>query len=46
MWRKEQQRIEFFHSEPSIIDNFPIIEAKDLKLKWVAAAKKDFQSLY
>ena len=46
MWkRKTQQQIEFFNSEPSIIDNFPIIEAKDLKLKWVTAAKKDFQSL-
>ena len=45
MWSRRNKRIEFFHSEPSIIDNFPIIEAKDLKLKWVAAAKKDFQSL-
>jgi hypothetical protein len=43
MWRKEQQRIEFFNSEPSIIENFPIIESKDLKLNWVKALKKDFQ---
>ena len=43
MWSRRNKRIEFFHSEPSIIDNFPIIEAKDLKLKWVQGAKKDFQ---
>jgi len=43
MWSRKNKRIEFFHSEPSIIDNFPIIEAKDLKLKWVQGAKKDFQ---
>jgi hypothetical protein len=42
MWRRKQQ-IEFFNSEPSIIDNFPIIESKDLKLNWVKALKKDFQ---
>ena len=41
--RKKSQRIEFFNVEPSVCDNYPIIESKDLKLKWIKGAKKDFQ---
>tara|TARA_B100000470_G_C19686128_1_gene344315 strand:+ start:62 stop:805 length:744 start_codon:yes stop_codon:yes gene_type:complete len=40
-----KEKIEFFNGEPGIIDNYPIIEAKNLKLKWVESAKKDFQNL-
>jgi len=43
MWKRKQQQIEFFNSEPSIIDHFPIIESKDLKLKWVKKLREDFQ---
>jgi len=44
MWSNKNKRIEFFNSEPSAVDNFPIIESKDLKLNWVKEAKKDFQN--
>ena len=40
-WNK-RNKIEFFHNEPSIIENFPIIESKNLKLKWVKKVKQDF----
>ena len=43
-WRMKE-KIEFFNGEPGIIDNYPIIEAKDLKLKWVDKAKQDHQNL-
>ena len=42
-WNR-RNRIEFFHTEPSIIENFPIIESKDLKLNWVKKARQDFQT--
>jgi hypothetical protein len=42
MWNK-QQRIEFFNSDPSIVDTFPIIESKDLKLNWVKGTREDYQ---
>jgi len=35
--------IEFFNNEPSIIENYPIIESKDLKLDWVKKARENFQ---
>ena len=38
-----RNKIEFFHIEPSIIDSFPIIESKDLKLDWVKRVREDFQ---
>ena len=41
----EKNKIEFFHNEPSIIDNFPIIESKDLKLNWVHKTKQDYQNI-
>ena len=40
-----KEKIEFFNSEPGIIDNYPIIESKNFKLKWVDRAKQDFQNL-
>jgi len=43
-WNRKT-KIEFFHNEPSIIENFPIIESKDLKLNWVDSMKQDFQNL-
>jgi len=33
-WNRKN-KIEFFNNEASIIENFPIIESKDLKLNWV-----------
>ena len=42
-WNK-REKIEFFHHEPSIIESFPIIESKDLKLNWIKRAKEDFQN--
>ena len=42
-WNRKN-KIEFFHKEPSIIENFPIIESKDLKLEWVKNARKDFNN--
>jgi hypothetical protein len=42
-WNR-RNKIEFFHNEPSILDNFPIIESKDLKLKWVKRARKDIEN--
>ncbi len=42
-WNK-RDKIEFFHHEPSIIESFPIIESKDLKLNWIKRAKEDFQN--
>ena len=41
-WNR-RNKIEFFHSEASIIENFPIIESKELKLNWVKRARQDFQ---
>ena len=41
-WNK-RNKIEFFHHELSIVDNFPIIETKDLKLQWVNRVKQDFE---
>jgi hypothetical protein len=41
-WNRKN-KIEFFHKEPTIIENFPIIESKDLKLDWVIGARKHFQ---
>jgi len=42
-WNK-RNKIEFFHHELSIVDNFPIIETKDLKLQWVKKVRKDFEN--
>ena len=42
-WNKKN-KIEFFHNEPSILENFPIIESKELKLKWVKRARKDIEN--
>ena len=42
-WNR-RNKIEFFHNEPSIIETFPIIESKDLKLNWVKRAREDFQN--
>ena len=42
-WNR-RDKIEFFHNEPSIIETFPIIESKDLKLNWVKRAREDFQN--
>ena len=42
-WNRKN-KIEFFHNEPSIIDNFPIIKSKELKFNWVNKLKKDFQN--
>ena len=41
-WNR-RNKIEFFNSEPSIIDSFPIIESKNLKLDWVKKLREDFQ---
>lgn len=43
-WNKKNT-IEFFNDEPSIIETFPIIEHKDLKLEWVKRARQDFQNI-
>ena len=43
LW-KQKTNIEFFHHKLSIVDNFPIIEYKDLKLQWVKKAREDFQN--
>ena len=43
-WNRKN-KIEFFHNEPSIIDTFPIMESKDLKLNWANKARQDFQNL-
>ena len=43
-WNR-RNKIEFFHIESSVVENFPIIESKNLKLKWAAKARQDFQKL-
>ena len=43
-WNR-RNKIEFFHSEPSIVESFPIIEFKQLKLKWVEQVKQNFANL-
>ena len=44
MWKiNTKQQIEFFNGEPAVINNFPIIESKDLKLNWVKRLREDFQ---
>ena len=43
MWSNKNKRIEFFNSDPAVIDTFPIIEAKDLKLNWVKETRKNYQ---
>ena len=42
-WNRKN-KIEFFNSESSALDNFPIIESKNLKLKWVKRVREDFQN--
>ena len=42
-WNRKK-KIEFFNSDPNIIDNYPIIEYKDLKLKWAKRVREDFQN--
>jgi hypothetical protein len=39
-----RNKIEFFHTEPSIIENFPIIESKDLKLQWAKKIRENFEN--
>ena len=39
-----RNKIEFFHTEPSIIENFPIIESKDLKLQWAKKTRENFEN--
>ena len=43
-WSRKN-KIEFFNSDPSIIENFPIIESKDLKLKWAKKNQRRFSKL-
>jgi len=43
-WNR-RNKIEFFNSDPSIIDNYPIIESKNLKLNWVNRAKENYKNL-
>ncbi len=43
-WNR-RSKIEFFHNEPSIIENFPIIESKNLKLNWIKRSREDFEKL-
>ncbi len=43
-WNR-RNKIEFFHSEPSIVESFPIIEFKKLKLKWVQKVKQKLENL-
>ena len=43
-WKKKN-KIEFFNDELSIIETYPIIEYKDLKLEWVKRARQDFQNI-
>jgi len=43
-WNRKN-KIEFFHNDASIIENFPIIESKDLKLNWVKKVRQDFQNV-
>ena len=42
-WNR-RNKIEFFHHEPSIIDNFPVIEAKNLKLQWVKRIRTELEN--
>ena len=41
---KDRKKIEFFSNDPSVIDNYPIIESKELKLDWVKKIREDFQN--
>ena len=43
IWKRKNEII-FFHNEPSIIDLFPIIESKKLKLDWTNKVRQDFQN--
>jgi len=43
-WNRKN-KIEFFNNDPNIIDNYPIIEAKNQKLKWVKKTREDFDEL-
>ena len=41
MWNKKEEKIEFYHKE-NLQNTYPIIESKNLKLKWWADARKNF----
>ena len=43
IWKRKKEII-FFHNEPSIVDLFPIIESKKLKLDWTNKVRQDFQN--
>ena len=40
----KKNKIEFFNSDPSVIDNYPIIESKELNLNWVKKVREDLQN--
>ena len=39
MWNKKE-KIEFFNNEFAIIENYPILESKNFKPKWIEKARK------
>ena len=44
IWSRKK-KIEFFNSDPNIIENYPIIESKNLKLKWAKKARASFEHM-
>ena len=43
MWNKKE-KIEFFNNEFAIIENYPILESKNFKPKWIEKARKDLDN--
>jgi hypothetical protein len=42
--KDRKNKIEFFNNDPSVIDNYPIMESKELKLNWVKRVREDYQN--
>jgi len=44
MWNKKKEKIEFFNDEYAITENYPILESKNFKPKWIENVRKDLEN--
>ena len=44
MWNKKKEKIEFFNDEYDITENYPILESKNFKPKWIENVRKDLEN--
>ena len=44
MWNKKKEKIEFFNDEYAITENYPILESKNFRPKWIENVRKDLEN--